>query len=124
MPKSKTGKGRFKHGIKPKFTGHKFTCAQPRGKERKGKDQAHRKTKIYSLKSLISIVEDPRQRSDIGASLAQSVARQSHNPALAVHVRYLKIVSSTLTRGIYLFNHPKALNAHEMKVKIRQASPS
>ena len=57
MPKSKTEKGRFKHGIKPKFTGHhkllrqyklhKFTCAQPRGKKRKGKDQAHRKTKIY-----------------------------------------------------------------------------
>ena len=57
VPKSKTGKGRFKHGIKPKFTGHhkllrqyklhKFTCAQPRGKQRKGKDQAHRKTKIY-----------------------------------------------------------------------------
>ena len=61
---------------------------------------------------------------DIGASLAQWVARQSHNPALAVHVRYLKVVSSTLTRGICLFNPPKALNAHEMKVKIRQASPS
>ena len=61
---------------------------------------------------------------DIGASLAQWVARQSHNPALAVHVRYLKVVSSTLTRGIYLFNPPKAFNALEMKVKIRQASPS
>ena len=58
---------------------------------------------------------------DIGASLAQRVARQSHNPALAVHVRYLKVVSLTLTRGICLFNRPKALNAHEMKVKIRQA---
>ena len=61
---------------------------------------------------------------DIGASLAQLVACQSHNPALAVHVRYLKVVSSTLTRGICLFNPPKALNAHEIKVKIRQASPS
>ena len=48
---------------------------------------------------------------DIGASLAQKVARQSHNPALPVHVRYLKVVSSTLTRGITLFNPIKALNA-------------
>ena len=31
----------------------------------------------------------------IGASLAQKVARQSHNPALPVHVRYLKVVSYT-----------------------------
>ena len=53
---------------------------------------------------------------DTGASLAQKVARQSHNPAPPVHDRYVKVVSSTFTRGICLFNSPKALNAHEMKV--------
>ena len=48
---------------------------------------------------------------DIGASLAQLVARQSHNPALAVHVRYLKVVSSTLTRGICIFNRECIFNS-------------
>ena len=60
-----------------------------------------------SLASLKIQGKDP----DIGASLAQKVARQSHNPASPVPVRYLKVVSSTLTRGITLFSPIKAFNA-------------
>ena len=74
-----------------------------------------------SLASLKMQGESP----DIGAFLAQLVARPSHNLVLVVHeVKYLKVVSSTHTRCIYLFNPPKALNGHEMKVKITQALPS
>ena len=58
-----------------------------------------------SLASLKIEGKDP----DIGASLAQKVARQSHNPALPVNVRCLKVVKSTLTRDICFFQFAKSI---------------
>ena len=54
----------------------------------------------FLVKASLASFKIQGKRHDIGALLAQWVARQSHNPAMAVHVKYLRVVSSTGIRSI------------------------